>query len=758
MTDFTNVFGNTTIPPSDSWYASYTLNGDATFFWPYNYQGSSPIIYSIMDVACASGNSMILPPANQVSKGADFMIRNVGANTLTIKDNSGSVIGTIAVGVAQYFFVSNNSSAAGTWGQFTYGAGTSSATAGSLIGYGIKAIASSLNVAHQTYISAAGFTVDATYRAKTVVNNGGAVTMNLTAASTLGNDFFFLYKNSGTGTVTMTPNAGDLIDGQSSMTFQPGESAIINCSGSGWYTVGYGRSTDYQFGQLVLDVSAGGTITLTSAQASNKILSFTGNPAAGLNVVVPNVVAVYYVQSNISTTQVITIKTAIGAGTTFNQGQRVVVICDGTNVSAAQSPSVASSISLGDGSSSVPALAFASQTNTGFYKYSTNGLGISVNGTSQFQLDSTGLNLPTGLNVGGVAVPTISSIHTLTNKTISGANNTLSNIAAASITGTALVAANNLSELTGSAATARGNISAAKSGTNTDITALNAPFIGAATATPAAGTDNSSLVATTSMVQAAIQAAAKGHGQCQLQYVDSTHIKLIPKNGNLLTVNGVACTVPDGGLTYTMGALTPSTLYYIYATQSGGVINALVPSTTGHSTSTTAANKGVEIMTGDDSKTLVGMVWVGVGPAFFDDFNNRMVRSWFNDNGVVGMIALGANSYLNIGSYSELNGGYRCYVLCWAKEQIAQHVSISALDQSGNTNGAGVICNVDGTVYGTQGYAYAYPNFAVNLKSHGTTSFVSDGLHYLAISAFAGATMYAMLSYTGISFMTQRRG
>lgn len=71
--------------------------------------------------------------------------------------------------------------------------------------------------------------------------------------------------------------------------------------------------------------------------------------------------------------------------------------------------------------------------------------------------------------------------------------------------------ANNLSEYTATAATARSNIGAAASGANSDITSLNAPALGAATATTATpGTDNSTKVATTAFVQAAITAAASG--------------------------------------------------------------------------------------------------------------------------------------------------------------------------------------------------------------------------------------------------------
>ena len=54
---------------------------------------------------------------------------------------------------------------------------------------------------------------------------------------------------------------------------------------------------------------------------------------------------------------------------------------------------------------------------------------------------------------------------------------------------------------------ARSNAGAAASGANTDITSLSAPALGAATAPTPATADASTRVATTAMVQAAVQQA-----------------------------------------------------------------------------------------------------------------------------------------------------------------------------------------------------------------------------------------------------------
>src|SRR5262249_54835720 len=100
--------------------------------------------------------------------------------------------------------------------------------------------------------------------------------------------------------------------------------------------------------------------------------------------------------------------------------------------------------------------------------------------------------------------------------------------------------------------------------------------------------------------------------------------------GNLLTINGVHATIPDAGVSLAATGLTVGTLYYIYATQSGGVVNALEASTTAYAISTTAGSQGLMIKSGDATRRLVGMVWPITGPAFADNQKQRFVRSWLN--------------------------------------------------------------------------------------------------------------------------------
>lgn len=345
---YTNVFGNDAVPPAGNSFASVSLTADTTFSWPQLATGSA-LMADIMEVTATSTYAMTFPAASAVGTGTDVLVRNVGANTITLKDNAGGVIGTVAAGVAKYLYLTDNSTAAGTWAIFTFGTGTSAADASALAGYGLVATGAELSQQSSVAAKAADYTVTGSDRASTVTfANSGVVTCSLPAAASTGNGFFVAISNQGTGTVTIDPNSTELIDGVSTKDLAPGESLFLVCNATGWVSVGYGRSTEFQFTKLVLDVSSGSPFTLTSTQAQNKLLQFIGTVTGAVTVNVPAVVAVYYTQSTYSGAFNLTVKTASGSGVTLAPGDRAILYCDGANVVSAQTASTpASNISGG---------------------------------------------------------------------------------------------------------------------------------------------------------------------------------------------------------------------------------------------------------------------------------------------------------------------------------------------------------------------------------------------------------------------------
>lgn len=74
----------------------------------------------------------------------------------------------------------------------------------------------------------------------------GTFTQTFTAAATLGSGWFCYYRNSGTGVVTLDPNSGEHIDGVDTRIMYPGECRLIQCDGSGFYTILFWDATEHE--------------------------------------------------------------------------------------------------------------------------------------------------------------------------------------------------------------------------------------------------------------------------------------------------------------------------------------------------------------------------------------------------------------------------------------------------------------------------------------------------------------------------------
>lgn len=379
MTTYISVFGSDAIPPTEYSYSAVTLSANTAFEWP-QLATSANLISDIMEVTAGAGLTLTMPAANQVSTASPVLMRNTGSNTFTVADSTGGVITTISTGVAKFIYITSNSTAAGTWASFTYGTGSSSADSSALAGYGTKATSSTLSTKMPVTEKTTSWTVATADRAALFVATSGNLVATLPLVSTTANDFYLGIRNSGTGTVTVTPQTGELIDGQSTLALAPNESALIVCSGTAWYSLGYGRSTEFQFTKLVKSVTAGGTFTLTSAEASNKLLQFTGAPVSNTTIVVPNVVAVYYTQNTYTGSNTVTLKTAAGLGVATEANTRSIVYCDGTDVVLAQT-STTSSASISGGTAGAVLYQIATDS-TGFTNVGTSGQSLLSGGTA----------------------------------------------------------------------------------------------------------------------------------------------------------------------------------------------------------------------------------------------------------------------------------------------------------------------------------------------------------------------------------------
>lgn len=340
MANYSNVFGNQTLPPSEFKYQALALTADTTCYWPYNYTGTGTIVAKINVISSTGAYTITMPSAAIVSTGEDVLFINNSSYLITLHDSAGGVIGTVAAGVSKYLYLMDNSTAAGVWGIFTFGTGTSQADASALAGYGTVATGATLSASMPMTESALAIMVDATTgRAQGYTFTGGSVACTFPSAVTAGSSFYFYVKNGGTGTITLTPVGGQTVDDVATLGLNPQESCFVVSSGAHWHTVGLGRSTIYQFTKLVKDLTGLSAYTLTSSDASNKLLQFTGAPSAAATITVPAVVSIYYVEVSTSNAYTVTLKTSAGTGVALAQNARSILYCDGVNVVSAQTAS-----------------------------------------------------------------------------------------------------------------------------------------------------------------------------------------------------------------------------------------------------------------------------------------------------------------------------------------------------------------------------------------------------------------------------------
>ena len=406
---YNSPFTGTVIQPTDVSYRAITLTANTQLQWPINGNATDDYAARIMQVNATAANlALWMPPANQTSVGNDALIRNVGSNSFTVKNYAGTnTIITIAPGETKYIYITANPNEQGTWGNIAFGVGSSSADSATLAGYGLLAVTTTLNQSHPVTTFSSNSTADATYRAQTYVWTSGAGTVTLSSASTLGNNWFFLLRNSGTGALTVATSGGQLIDGSGSIVLQPSDSAIIVCSGAAFYTVGLGKSTQFNFTQLTKAVTSG-SYTLTATEASNVIQKYTGTLSGNVTITVPQTVQVYYIINETVGgvgNYTVTLTTGLGNTATITAGNQATLICDSVNLLNANTILAGTAtISLGNGSVGSPSLRFASESSTGVYRATSGQFNIAILGANMFTLSATGLTVPgTGTFTGGIA-------------------------------------------------------------------------------------------------------------------------------------------------------------------------------------------------------------------------------------------------------------------------------------------------------------------------------------------------------------------
>jgi hypothetical protein len=233
----------------------------------------------------------------------------------------------------------------------------------------------------------------------------------------------------------------------------------------------------------------------------------------------------------------------------------------------------------------------------------------------------------------------------------------------------------------------------------------------------------------------------------RLTFVSATQLKFAPFKGDRIKINGTVYAIPAAGIAglnntgiYLNGVagqnLGVNILYYVYCFNNAGVLTADF-STTGHATSTTAGNVGTEIKNGDDTRSLIGLIYTTSASQFNDILNTRYVRSWFNRPPVV------------FGGGGTLSGGTSTV---WASTGVATGffvvfaddiVDISVIGFGTNTiastNYIGL--GLDSTTVASGAYQGAYQSLA--------NTYIPLAAHYVANLAEGFHSAYALYQVGG---------
>jgi len=350
MTTYTDTFGGANIYPSEVDYSSLALVTSVVLSWPDETSTSENLATKIIDVAPASaGLAITLPPANKAGTGQTILFNNKGAETFTVLNASAVQVVTVAPGTLWQIYLTDNSTAGGVWVALQYGAATSQVNASSLAGNGIVATGTLLSQSVPVTQFNSNYTAGAQDRARMFVWTGAGGTLTLPAPTTVGGNWFTYLRNSGSGAIVANPSGTPLIDGAATLSFQPGESAIIVTDGANYFTIGFGQSATFTFDYTSISVSGAGNYTLTGTELNRIAYAFTGALTGNRTIIVPATVQQYWVNNQTTGAYNFTIKTSTGSGVLVESGSRSILYSDGTDVVNADTGGLAVPIQVSDG-------------------------------------------------------------------------------------------------------------------------------------------------------------------------------------------------------------------------------------------------------------------------------------------------------------------------------------------------------------------------------------------------------------------------
>ena len=224
----------------------------------------------------------------------------------------------------------------------------------------------------------------------------------------------------------------------------------------------------------------------------------------------------------------------------------------------------------------------------------------------------------------------------------------------------------------------------------------------------------------------------------RLVWASNTTLLFQPWNGDIIKINGAYYQIPAAGITIPNTGLAASTAYLVGLSYSGGVFTPFFyANPSSHAPSTTAGNVGVEIIAGNDSYSVIGMVRTNSSIQFVDTLAFRGVISWFNRQ-PLRLAGTNANGVGINGAFPiDLGSTYYVSFVTWGPSMTAQ---VQGPQLSVTTAGQAFYSISLDTIATTQGVNanYLYPSALLFTAAVSCTPGVSSDFHTLML---AGGTV-----------------
>lgn len=162
------------------------------------------------------------------------------------------------------------------------------------------------------------------------------------------------------------------------------------------------------------------------------------------------------------------------------------------------------------------------------------------------------------------------------------------------------------------------------------------------------------------------------HGQCRLVYAGPNELRLVRHNGKYLMIGGRVYEIPEAGVPVSTSGLQPGGNFYLFAKASaGGVLSLEAYRFNTGATYTRDASTGVEILSGDRTRTFVGMFQVSLDGVFMDSSSSRMVASWFNP---IKAAAASFGTSMSTASQTYVVSGWAASAMVWKDRSFIVHM------------------------------------------------------------------------------------